>query len=71
MMREFKAGNKMARIAGKLDKALQPKLESLIWQIPLLGFLVYFTWFYLVSGFWQLWFLYWYTILYSGSCDPS
>ncbi len=36
------------------DRALKPKLEALIWQLPLLGFLVYFAWFYLVSGFWQL-----------------
>ncbi|MFH0759166.1 MAG: efflux RND transporter permease subunit [Bacteroidota bacterium] len=54
MVRDFRAGNRMAREAGEQDKALQPKLESLIWQLPMLGFLVYFTWFYLVSGFWQL-----------------
>ena len=54
MVRDFKTGHKMAGIAGQLDRALKPKLESLIWQIPLLGFLVYFSWFYLVSGFWQL-----------------
>ncbi|HSG27900.1 MAG TPA: efflux RND transporter permease subunit, partial [Candidatus Krumholzibacterium sp.] len=27
-------------------------LQGLIWQLPLLGFIVYFTYFYLTSGFW-------------------
>jgi multidrug efflux pump subunit AcrB/ABC-type multidrug transport system ATPase subunit len=53
-VRDFKTGLKMARFAGKLDTALKPKLESLVWQLPLMGFLVYFSWFYLVGGFWQL-----------------
>ena len=52
--RDFKAGKKMAALAKKAGLALKPRLESLIWQIPLLGFLVYFAWFYLVGGFWQL-----------------
>jgi multidrug efflux pump subunit AcrB/ABC-type multidrug transport system ATPase subunit len=52
--RDFKAGRKMAALAKHASLALKPKLESLIWQIPLLGFLVYFAWFYLVGGFWQL-----------------
>lgn len=54
IVREFRAGGKMARVAKIADLALNPRLEALIWQIPLLGFLVYFSWFYLVSGFWQL-----------------
>ena len=54
IVREFKAGGKMAKFARSLDMALKPRLESLIWQLPLLGFLVYFSWFYLLSGFWQL-----------------
>lgn len=53
-VRDFKAGTHMSRLAGKLQNALKPRLESLLWQLPLLGFLVYFTWFYLISGFWQL-----------------
>jgi len=52
--RDFKAGKKMAALAKKAGLALKPRLEALIWQIPLLGFLVYFAWFYLVGGFWQL-----------------
>jgi len=54
MVREFRAGGKLARVARMADRALKPRLEALIWQLPLLGFLVYFSWFYLLSGFWQL-----------------
>lgn len=54
MVREFKAGGRLARIARLTDRALRPRVEALIWQLPLLAFLVYFAWFYLVSGFWQL-----------------
>jgi multidrug efflux pump subunit AcrB/ABC-type multidrug transport system ATPase subunit len=52
--RDFKAGKKMAALAKQSAQALHPRLEALIWQVPLLGFLVYFAWFYLVGGFWQL-----------------
>jgi len=54
MVREFQAGGRLARVARIAELALKPRLESLVWQLPLLGFLVYFAWFYLVSGFWQL-----------------
>jgi len=54
MVREFKSGGKLSSIARLADRALKPRLEALIWQLPLLAFLVYFSWFYLVSGFWQL-----------------
>ncbi|MEN8226855.1 MAG: efflux RND transporter permease subunit [Bacteroidota bacterium] len=53
-IRDFKAGNRMARSVQVLEKALKPRLDALVWQLPLMGFLAYFTWFYLVSGFWQL-----------------
>ena len=52
--RDFKAGRRMAAVAKRTGQALKPRLEALIWQVPLLGFLVYFAWFYLVGGFWQL-----------------
>ncbi|TFH28351.1 MAG: ATP-binding cassette domain-containing protein, partial [Bacteroidia bacterium] len=52
--RDFKAGKKMAALAKQAGMAMKPRLEALIWQVPLLGFLVYFAWFYLVGGFWQL-----------------
>lgn len=54
MVREFKSGGRLSKIARLADRALRPRLEALIWQLPLLVFLVYFSWFYLVSGFWQL-----------------
>lgn len=54
MVREFKSGGRLHRIARLADRALRPRIEALIWQLPLLAFLVYFAWFYLVSGFWQL-----------------
>ena len=53
-VRDFKAGSRMAKITQTIETALKPRLEALIWQIPLLGFLIYFSWFYLVGGFWQL-----------------
>ncbi|MFO7668175.1 MAG: ATP-binding cassette domain-containing protein [Bacteroidales bacterium] len=54
VVREFRAGGRMAKMSRGLNIAIKPRLESLIWQLPLLGFLIYFSWFYLVSGFWQL-----------------
>jgi len=54
MVREFKSGGRLSKIARLADRALKPRVEALVWQLPLLGFLVYFSWFYLVSGFWQL-----------------
>jgi multidrug efflux pump subunit AcrB/ABC-type multidrug transport system ATPase subunit len=54
IVREFQSGGRLAKVARIADRTLKPRLESLIWQLPLLGFLVYFSWFYLVSGFWQL-----------------
>jgi len=54
MSRDFKAGRTMARLAKQAARELKPRLEALIWQVPLLGFLIYFAWFYLVGGFWQL-----------------
>jgi len=54
MVREFQSGGRLARVARIADRALKPRLESLIWQLPLLAFLIYFSWFYLVNGFWQL-----------------
>ena len=43
MVRDFKAGAKRSRIAALADRMLRPRIEALIWQIPLLGFLIYFT----------------------------
>jgi multidrug efflux pump subunit AcrB/ABC-type multidrug transport system ATPase subunit len=50
----YKAGNRMASKAANQQNDPRPKFQALVWQIPLLFFLVYFSWFYLVSGFWKL-----------------
>ncbi len=52
--RDYKTGQKMARLAEQRLSDPKPRFEALIWQIPLLIFLIYFSWFYLVSGFWKL-----------------
>jgi len=52
--RDYKTGQKMARLAEQKKSDPRPRFEALIWQIPLLIFLIYFSWFYLVSGFWKL-----------------
>lgn len=54
MTRDLKAGRKMAAIATGHQKDSSSKFEALIWQLPLIGFLVYFTWYYLTSGLWQI-----------------
>jgi multidrug efflux pump subunit AcrB/ABC-type multidrug transport system ATPase subunit len=52
-VREWKAG---ARIRERLGLEKQYKswkdLSQLTWQVPLLGFIIYFTYFYLHKGFW-------------------
>jgi multidrug efflux pump subunit AcrB/ABC-type multidrug transport system ATPase subunit len=52
--REFAADRRMARRAGETGAGKGPDFEALIWQLPLLLFLAWFTMFYLVSSFWQL-----------------
>jgi multidrug efflux pump subunit AcrB/ABC-type multidrug transport system ATPase subunit len=63
--REFAADRRMARRSGEADGQMLrsaemtgasqgPDFEALIWQLPLLLFLAWFTMFYLVSSFWQL-----------------
>ncbi|MBN1132682.1 MAG: efflux RND transporter permease subunit [Bacteroidales bacterium] len=54
MVRDFLSGRKLVKKDGPATSVSRQELESLIWQIPVLAFLIYFTWFYLVSGFWQL-----------------
>jgi multidrug efflux pump subunit AcrB/ABC-type multidrug transport system ATPase subunit len=55
--REWKAG---ARIRGRLGLGKQNSslsdLGDLLWKIPVLGFLIYFTYFYLDKGFWIFFF---------------
>jgi len=52
--RDYKTGRKMAKLAEEKQSDPKPRFEALIWQVPLLIFLIYFSWFYLVSGFWKL-----------------
>lgn len=54
VVREFASGRRMSVITMNKKNKLKPNFDALIWQLPLLGYLVYFSWFYLVSGFWQL-----------------
>ncbi|MDA3821133.1 MAG: efflux RND transporter permease subunit, partial [Bacteroidales bacterium] len=54
VVREFTSGRRMSVLKLSKKKKLRPNFDALIWQVPLLGFLIYFSWFYLLSGFWQL-----------------
>lgn len=51
--REWKSGAKIRKRLG-LDKEISSlkDLSEISWQIPLLGFIIYFTYFYLDKGFW-------------------
>jgi ABC-type multidrug transport system ATPase subunit len=46
-IREWKKPERMKGV-----KAVKASLSGLIWQVPLYGFLIYFVYFYLKSGFW-------------------
>jgi multidrug efflux pump subunit AcrB/ABC-type multidrug transport system ATPase subunit len=51
--REWKAGAKIRQRLGLEKKISSWKdMDQLGWQIPLFGFIVYFTYFYLKQGFW-------------------
>ena len=52
--RDYQAGSRMARLAEQQQRDPRSRFEALIWQFPLLIFLIYFSWFYLVSEFWKL-----------------
>jgi multidrug efflux pump subunit AcrB/ABC-type multidrug transport system ATPase subunit len=53
--REWESGKKIRRRAG-LEKDFHSirEFDYLIWQLPVIGFLVYFTFIYLDSAFWSL-----------------
>ncbi len=57
LVREWKAGKNVRRRLG-LEKEPDSirDLDQFIWQIPILGFLVYFTYVYLEKGFWIFFF---------------
>jgi ABC-type multidrug transport system ATPase subunit len=52
--RDYRTSLKLSARAFAQGNEAKEKFEALIWQLPLLGFLVYFAWFYLVTGFWKL-----------------
>jgi ABC-type multidrug transport system ATPase subunit len=54
VIREFASGKRMDVVTRRKDHKLKPNFSALVWQVPLLMFLVYFSWFYLESSFWQL-----------------
>jgi len=52
-IREWNKGKRIKEREIRIHPELyKPNLDNLIWQIPLLGFLIYFTYFYLTSRFW-------------------
>ncbi len=56
-LREWKAGKKIRRRLGLEKEADSIKdINQFMWQIPLLGFLIYFTYIYLEKGFWIFFF---------------
>ncbi|HOK75067.1 MAG TPA: efflux RND transporter permease subunit [Bacteroidales bacterium] len=56
-LREWKAGARIRRRLG-LEKEIRSlkDMENMTWQLPLFGFLIYFTYFYLSKGFWVFFF---------------
>ncbi len=55
--REWKAGKRVRQRLG-LEKVYRSwkDMDQLVWQVPVFGFLVYFTYFYLDKGFWIFFF---------------
>jgi len=51
--REWKAGRRIRERLG-IEKEYRSwkEMDQLLWQLPLFGFLIYFTYFYLNNGFW-------------------
>jgi len=53
-MREWKKGKKIQKHAGlRKDYKTIRDFDQLIWQLPFLGFLIYFVYFFLQNGFWM------------------
>lgn len=54
IVREWNSGLKIRERAGLEKKYTKPEdFYNLIWQTPILGFMIYFTYFYLKPGFWM------------------
>jgi multidrug efflux pump subunit AcrB/ABC-type multidrug transport system ATPase subunit len=64
-MREWEAGSKIRKRHG-LEKEYKSfkDITQLTWQLPIFGFLIYFTYFYLKKGFWIFLFslIVWFTL---------
>ncbi len=55
--REWKAGKKIRQRLG-LEKEIRSikDMDNMVWQLPIFGFMIYFTYFYLSAGFWVFFF---------------
>lgn len=56
-IREWKGNLNLFKARGEEPITKNTLLQNLIWQTALVGFLVYFTFFYLDKAFWQLFFM--------------
>ncbi len=56
-IREWKGNKHLFDSRGEFVISIRSILENLIWQLALIGFLVYFIYFYLDKAFWQLCFM--------------
>lgn len=56
-IREWKGNKRLFQARGEEPVTKKMVLQNLIWQSALLGFLVYFIYFYLEKAFWQLFFM--------------
>ena len=56
-IREWKGNKRLFEARGEEPVTLNMVLQDLIWQSALIGFLVYFVYFYLDKAFWQLFFM--------------
>ncbi len=55
--REWKGNKKLFNERGEFVISLKSVVENLVWQVALIGFLVYFIYFFLDKAFWQLFFM--------------
>lgn len=56
-MREWKTAKRYGQIE-QAEKGVKNYREGIVWQLPMLGFLVWMTWFYLESSLWNFIFLF-------------
>lgn len=56
-IREWKGNTRLSESRGEESVTAKSVLQGLIWQSALIGFLVYFVYFFLEKAFWQLFFM--------------